>query len=401
MALKVFGVVVICGPRQVGKSTLVQQPAITGERLYLTLDDPDLLGEARRRPDRLLERAARVTIDEVQRAPELLLAIKRAIDRERRAGRFLITGSADILAMKQVADHLAGRAIYLHLEPLTASERASSAGQPGLDHALSGKPATEVRETLSGLKERPIDLEDLVMGGGFPEPSLMPDQGHRNLWFAAYIRTWLERGVTDLARISETPDLARLMRIATARLGGLLNQAEIARDVGLPRTTVHRYLNLLTLAFLLDPLPAYGRNLGTRAIKSPKLYWRDVGLAAHLSGVRARSALREHASWGALIENLVLANLRGWASAQAEPPEIGYWRTAGGREVDFIVEFADRIVPIEVKSGRRVRQDDLRHLEVFLDNSPDSPYGLVIHGGDTIETPTSRIISVPISVVLQ
>jgi uncharacterized protein len=400
-ALDVFPVVVVVGPRQVGKTTLVRSGDVGAERVYLTLDDLDLLEEARSDPERFLGRAARVTIDEIQRSPELLLAIKRAVDRERRPGRFLITGSADIRGMKQVADHLPGRAVYAHLEPMSTAELRGEPNDASFETLLGSSSAAAARDALAGNPVRSMDLGAAIVRGGFPDPARLVDDGARQMWFDAYVRTWLERGVRDVSAITELPDLRRHMRALAARVGGLLNSADAARDSALPRTTAHRYQAALSLGLLLDLLPAFARNAGQRVIKAPRVFWRDVGLAAHLVGVHARAGIENHVAFGGLLENLVLANLRAWASGRAGVPDVFYWRTAGGREVDFVVELDDRAIPIEVKASTSVRSSDLEHLNAFLDDHrKQAPYGVVLHAGEAVQTPSSRIVAVPFGSVL-
>ncbi len=400
-ALAVFPVVVVVGPRQVGKSTLVRESSAGEGRLYLTLDELDLLAEARAQPERLLGRGPRVTIDEVQRAPELLLSMKREVDRRRQPGRFLVTGSADVRALRGVADHLPGRAVYLHLEPMSAAELRGKPGSSGWGALLESRSASAAHASMAGRKRNTVDLVDLVVRGGLPPAALLADDAARELWFDGYVRAWLERGLADLAGVADLPDLRRLMRSAAARLGGLLNQAEVARDVGLPRTTAHRHLALLQVGLLLDLLPAYARNRSLRVIKAPKTYWRDVGLAAHLLGLHGRGHIREDKAWGSLLENLILANLRTWCSGRTRLAELFYWRTAAGREVDLVVETDEQVVPVEIKSSPRVTSADLGGIESFLDaHRKLAPFGVVLHTGTAVETPSPRIVAVPVSTVL-
>jgi hypothetical protein len=405
-ALEVFRVVVIVGPRQVGKTTLVQEPRLAAGRFYGTLDDLDLLAEARNAPDRLLGRAARITLDEVQRAPELLMAIKRSVDREPRRGAFLVTGSADLRAMKQVADHLPGRAVYLHLEPMSAGELRGEPEPVAMERLFKARDAKQARDVIApdlvpAASRRRTILDDAMVRGGLPEPAMLDDESARQLWFGSYVRSWLERGVSELSAISELADLRRLMQALAARTGRLLNQAEVASDVGLARTTGHRYVNVLALGLLLELLPAYSGSLRVTTIKAPKLYWRDVGLACHLLSIRGRGDLAEHPLRGALLENLLLANLRAWSSARSEPVTISFWRTTGGREVDFVLGVDDRVIPIEVKGTGITRTDDLRHLEPFLElHRRRAPFGVVLHEGTTVETPAPNVVALPLATVL-
>jgi len=229
----------------------------------------------------------------------------------------------------------------------------------------------------------------------------MKDDEARDLWFSSYVRNWLDRDVADLARVGDAPELRRVLLATAARTGGILNQAEVARDAGVPRTTAHRYLALFGLGRLIDLLPAYGRNLSLRAIKAPRVFWRDAGLATHFVAGRGPERLRDHPAWGALLENLVLCNLRAWASARSGGAELSYWRTAGGREIDFVVEVEGRTVPIEVKATARPGTSDCRHLAVFLEAAGRrAPYGVLLHAGDTFETLLPGVVSVPIRAVL-
>ena len=396
-----FSVVVVAGPRQIGKTTLVSRPPFGVDREYLTLDDPALLEDARSAPTDFVSRAPRVTIDEVQRAPELLLAIKRQVARKRSAGRFLLTGSADLLALGSVADHLPGRAAYLDLEPLTRQERFARPDDSGLTALLTARDVNDARDVVSARPICPEPTDEAIVLGGFPEPAISGDATLRGPWFEGYVRTFIERGVTDIARVSDSLDLRRVLLECAARLGGLLNQSDVARAAGLPQTTVHRYLHILSAARLLDLVTPYARNASPSLVKAPRVYMRDVGLAAHLAGVRPGRPLREFREYGALLENLVLSNMRAWASTQTEPPAIHDWRLRNGLEVDFVVDFDDRVVPIEVKASSSVGLGDLRGLEAFLDaHSRRTPFGVVLHGGDRVEKLTSRVVGLPIRRVI-
>lgn len=400
-ALRVFPVVVLVGPRQVGKSTLARRLSESTDRLYLTLDDLALLDEARRRPDRLLGRAPLVTIDEVQRAPELLLAMKRDVDLQRRPGRFLVTGSADVQAMKSVADHLPGRAVYLNLEPLSRAELRRQPTSSGWEALFTSSTAKVARSRMSERDATPLDVADAVLRGGFPIPARLDDDDDRRMWFDGYVRAWLERLPDELGGLSDLPDLRRLMGSLALRLGNVQNQADVARDAGLARTTAHRQIALLSVGLLFDQLPAFARSRGSRLIKSPKVYWRDAGLAAHLVGVHSKASYEGARFQGPLLENLILANLRAWVSAGKEPTELLYWRTSAGREVDFVVERDGLALPIEVKSARRVSQSDIAHLEAFLAEHPKtSRLGVILYSGETVETPAPNVVAVPFSHVL-
>lgn len=385
--LAVMPAVVVTGARQSGKSTLAEH-LVPGRRSYFSLDDLDALDLARRDPDALLGARAQVTLDEVQRAPELLHAVKRAIDRDRTPGRFLLTGSANLLLMRQVSESLAGRASYLTLWPMTRREQ-QGLGRAGPWEELIATPDQEWRDLLAAGPEDREDWRALARRGGYPTPALeLGTAQARSVWFDGYVRTYLERDLQDLAAISALPDFRRLMRAACLRVGQLLNQTELGRDAGVPQPTVHRWLNLLETSYLLHRLPAHAVNRTKRLIKSPKLYWGDVGLALHLSGHDEPA--------GAHLENLILQDLVAFRDASLERVEIGYWRTSTGEEVDFVLESRGRLLPVEVKASTRPRLADCAHLRTFRQEyGRQARAGLLVHTGSTLEWLAPDLLAVP------
>ena len=388
-ALTVSPVVVVMGARQTGKSTLVQNEPSLAEHLYLTLDDPDVRERARVAPDELVRSAPRLTLDEVQRDPDLLLAVKRAVDqdRPRRNGRFVLTGSANLLLMQRVSESLAGRATYVNLWPLTRRERLGC-GTPGIWSALLTTPVADWQRMIEAESEVPADWRESVLESGYPVPALeLPDQNASALWFDGYVRTYLERDLQQLSAVGDLIDFRRLMRAASHRLGGLVNQAEIARDTGIPRATVQRHLNLLETSFQTVRLPAYSVNRTKRLVKGPKLYWSDPALAAWLDGADELT--------GAHLENLVLVDLLVWRDGQVPAPEVLYWRTTTDREVDFVIESGARLLAIEVKAAAP-RYADTTGLRLFREEYADRfAGGLLLHGGDDIQQMGEGILAVP------
>jgi predicted AAA+ superfamily ATPase len=385
--LRAMPALVVTGPRQAGKSTLVQQLA-PGKRRYRTLDDLDVLDAAHRDPEALLGGSEPLTLDEVQRAPDLLHAVKRAIDQRRVNGRFLLTGSANLLMMRQVSESLAGRASYLTLWPMTRREQRGD-GRAGLWDELIATPEAKWLDLLASQPDTTEDWRALALRGGFPTPALeLTRAADRAVWFDGYVRTYLERDLQDLAAISSLPDFRRLMRAACLRIGQLTNQAELGRDVALPQPTVHRWLNLLETSYLLVRLPAYAVNRTKRLIKTPKVYWGDLGVALHLAGMAQPE--------GAHLENLVLHDLLAWRDARLARAELGYWRTATGEEVDFVIESDDRLLPVEVKAAARPRLGDAAHLRSFrAEYGKKTRGGLLLHTGSTLEWLTPDVLAVP------
>lgn len=385
--LGVMPAVVVTGARQTGKSTLAQH-LTPGKRRLFSLDDLDVIDAARRNPDALVGGLQRVTLDEVQREPDLLLAVKRAIDRRRQPGQFLLTGSANLLLMRRVSESLAGRASYLTLWPMTGREQ-QGLGRCGVweELLLAGDEAW--LDLLAAQPDLPQDWRALAVRGGFPTPAVhLRSARDRTVWFDGYVRTYLERDLQELSSIAALPDFRRLMRAACLRLGQLLNQTELGRDVALPQPTVHRYLNLLETSYMLVRVPAYAVNRTKRLIKSPKLYWADTGVALHLSdGVEPG---------GAHLENLVLHDLLAWRDARLERAEILYWRTTIGEEVDFVIETAGRLLPVEVKATGHPRLSDAVHLRTFqAEYGDEARTGLLLHTGSTLEWLTPRVLAAP------
>lgn len=384
--LRAMPAVVVTGARQTGKSTLVQALA-PGPRRYVTLDDLDALDAAQRDPQALIAGSLAVTIDEVQRAPQLLSAVKRLIDVRRTRGRFLLTGSANLLLMRQVSESLAGRASYLTLWPMTRREQAGL-GRAGVWDELLDTPDEGWLDVLRAQPDQPEDWRALARRGGFPTPAVhMTATRDRAVWFDGYVRTYLERDLQDLAMISALPDFRRLMRAICLRIGQLVNQAELGRDVAMAQPTVHRYLNLLETSYQLVRLPAYAVNRTKRLIKTPRLYWGDTGVALHLSGEEPQ---------GRHLENLVMLDLVAWRDARLERAELFYWRTTNGEEVDIVVESEGKLLPIEIKTSGAPRISDTEHLRTFRkEYGKRARPGLLLHGGTAIEWIASDVLAVP------
>ena len=384
--LRVMPAVVVTGARQTGKSTLAEH-LVQGKRHYRSLDDFDVLDAARRDPEALVGGTEPVTLDEVQREPGLLPAVKRAIDRDRKPGRFLLTGSANLLLMRQVSESLAGRASYLTLWPMTRREQLGLGSAGRWDELLSA-PDAEWRDLLAAGDDCGEDWSAFARRGGFPTPAVeLATPAERAIWFDGYARTYLERDLQDLATISALPDVRRLMRAACLRLGQFANQTELGRDVALPPPTVHRWLNLLETSYLLVRLPAYAVNRTKRLIKAPKIYWGDTGIALHLAGAEPD---------GVHLENLVLNDLLAWRDARIERAELGYWRTTIGEEVDFVIEAGGKLLPVEVKSTTKPRLADCVHLRTFrTEYGAKARAGLLLHTGSTLEWLAPDVLAAP------
>jgi hypothetical protein len=393
-ALSRSPVVVLTGARQTGKTTLARD--ILGKRrAYVTLDDVEMADRAEREPDTLLDTSSPLTIDEVQRSPGLLLAIKRRVDRKRQPGQFLLTGSSNLALLGQVSESLAGRAVYKTLMPMTCSEKNGSGGCG---------PWSELMKSPGDFRDRrarPMDWRQAAVSGGLPPAALARDTQTRTEWLDGYVKTYLERDLQMLSTIEHLADFRRLLRLAALRTARLINQSDLARDAGLSQPTAHRYLGLLEASHLLHRLPAYAVNRSKRLVKAPRLFLCDTGLACFLAGLHTSGQLAASDLAGFILENLVLADLLAWRETLTPAPEVLYWRTTTGKEVDFVIEREGLLMPVEVKAAGRPRLSDTSGLNAFLDEYPESaPHGLLLHTGDAVEALSPRIWAIPLSVAL-
>jgi predicted AAA+ superfamily ATPase len=392
-ALKLFPVVVLTGARQTGKSTLSRDIEPLARRHYLTLDTGLNRMLATAEPRALIASADSepITNDEVQRAPDLLLTIKESVDRARTNGRFLLTGSANLLLMQRISESLAGRARYLTLWPLTRREQLGL-GTTGSWAAFFDEPRHGWIEMVNADATAGESWQSLAARGGYPSAALLhPDRvvdADRNEIFAGYTQTYLERDLRDLAAIDNLYDFQRLMRAACLRIGSVINQVELARDAGIPRSTVQRYLNLLEVSYQLVRLEPYSVNRTKRLIKSPKLYWSDTGLAMHLAQQSAPSGMH--------LENIVCTDLLAWRETDASRPAILYWRTSTGEEVDFVIERHGKLLPVEVKATPNPGYNDSRGLRAFLQEyGEDVVGGLLLHTGERTFVMSEGVLAVP------
>ena len=386
-------VVCLLGPRQCGKSTLAAH--LAPNRAYLTLDDAAYLAAARADPQGFVNSLPeRVTIDEIQRVPELTLAIKRAVDLNRAPGRFLLTGSANLMQMPRLAESLAGRMEVLQLQVLSASELAAKPGA-FLDQWLSGRLQAEVR---GGALPDPGLLATRLVTGGYPEANRRTP-ARAAQWLRQYAAALIERDIHDIAQVADADQVARLLTLLAHRNGGLLNQSSLAKELGHTRQTVDRYLGLLERLFLVRRLPAWHRNPGKRLIKSSKVYVRDSGLAAALAQVSTDDWLRERPVFGQLLESFVLQQLvsqAGWSR-----PDISLWhyRDKDQVEVDCVITRGRRVWGAEVKLKQSVGAGDSKGLQRLAALCGDDfAGGIVFYDGvDVLPLGRPDLLAVPLA----
>jgi predicted AAA+ superfamily ATPase len=397
-ALSDTPVVVLNGARQSGKSTLVQ--SLSGlaatPRRYLTLDDSVILNAAKSDPAGFINGLqGPVTLDEVQRAPELFLPIKAAVDRVRESGRFLLTGSADVMLLPGMADSLAGRMEVLSLWPLSGAELADSPALNRADALFAGD--------WSALKVPPCDRQTLVtqlLAGGFPDAVVRTSTARRTAWFDAYVQAVLQRDVRDLANVEQLTEIPNLLQLLAMRSATLLNFAELSRTAGIAQSTLKRYFALLEMLFLVVRLQPWERNPGKRLVKTPKVFLPDSGLLCHLTAATTERLANKPGLPGALVETFVLAELLKHVAFSSQRLSLWHYRTLSNIKVDFVLENRmGQITGIEVKASATVDSKDfkgLRHLQET--ESAIFQHGIVLYAGREVVPFGENLWAVPLSV---
>jgi predicted AAA+ superfamily ATPase len=389
--------VLVNGARQTGKSTLVQSTELGDpSRQYLTFDDPGILAAARRDPNGFVAGLnTLVTLDEVQHVPEIFPVIKAAIDREREPGRFLLTGSANVMLLPKLSESLAGRMEVMTLWPFSQGEM-HGVRENFVDTLFSQKLVGWTGKIAAVQRER---LLETVVAGGYPLAVARQNATRRDAWFQSYVMTMLQRDIRDLANIADVTAVPRLLAVVAARAGSLLNFADLSRTMALPQTTLKRYFALLESTFLVQLLRPWARNLGKRVIQTPKVYLNDTGLLAHVMGITVDRLKSEGNLVGAILENFVLMELRKQSTWSATQPELFYWRTASGQEVDVVLEDrAGRLVGIEVKAAATLGANDVRGLQALASAAGKHwMRGVVLYGGTEVIPFSANLHGIPIA----
>lgn len=385
-------VVTVNGARQAGKSTLARLAASGAHNpLFRMLDDPTTLRAAYDDPVGFVEHDGLLVVDEVQLAPELFRAIKLAVDTDPRPGRFLLTGSARILALRDLPDALPGRMETVELWPFSQGEIDAEPDR-FVDAAFARGPALLHDSTL-----RRSDYLERVSRGGYPE-AVRRTPRRRAAFFESYLTTLIERDVAELSVIERRGELRRLLGLLAGRAGGLLVPSTLATQSGVPRTTLGRYLELLSAVFLVKQVPAWTAGTTGRAIGTPKLAYVDSGLASHLLGQDATRLGEPGGAAGPMVESFVLSELARQLTWSDERVSLFHYRTRDGVEVDAVLEAADgRIVGIEVKAGATVRGEDLaglRHLAARV--GPRFVAGYVLYTGQQTQSFGDRLLALPL-----
>jgi uncharacterized protein len=389
LALKDTPVVLLSGPRQCGKTTLVRELLDDG-RAYLTLDEDTTLAAAQSDPAGFVRGLDRAVIDEVQRAPDLLRAIKKVVDEARRPGRFLLTGSTNLLTLPRMAESLAGRMEVVTLMPLSRAELRGR--RPVfLESALAGK-LVEPSETLIG-----NDLEEAVLAGGYPE-MLRRDVSRRRAWARGYVQAIVQRDVRDVATVEKLDHLPRLLRALAMHSGQLTNFTQIGGQLGLDDKTVRKYISVFEQLYLVHRIEPWFNHRLKRLVKTPKLHFLDSGLLAALLGVTSKGIVTQRSVFGPLLETFVFSETLKQTTWLDQACTLHHYRDKDLNEVDIVVEGEDgSVVGIEVKAAATVRAGDFKGLRKLAAASGDAfRLGIVLYDGESTVPFGDRLFAAPV-----
>lgn len=384
--------VLIHGPRQCGKTTLAR---VVGERRgyrYVSFDDDAIRAAARSDPIGFIAGLpARSILDEVQRVPEIFTSLKMAIDSRRTAGRFILTGSANVLLVPALADSLAGRMGLLRLHPLAQCELERR--RPRFLDALFGSGFRTAIATPLG-----AELTKRIVAGGYPAALIRRASARRRAWYRDLVETQIQRDVRDVTRIHSFDALPRLLAVAAAHTARLINVSDLAAPFQISRQTIHDYVTVLERIFLLERLPPWHGNRLSRLVKTPKLHMADTGLACALLGIDASALDRDRQRLGPLLETFALQELRRQASWRAEPIDFFHYRDRDDFEVDIVLEQGSvAVAGVEVKAAATVTEADFRGLRKLRDAAGSRfTAGVVLYDGSAFTRFGDRLFAVPL-----
>jgi len=393
-SLNVSSVLVLTGARQTGKTTLLKNEPIFKGFKYFSLDDLDTLAQVQRDPSPIINSGQNIIIDEAQREPKILYAVKKAVDAQHkpRERRFILSGSANLLLLKSISETLAGRATYHTLYPFTPSEYRGKKKPDWIIDLFKKiypeeKEFPEIKETNNA-----PSLSHLFYRGFLPPVFSLNTPEEISIWWDGYIKTYLERDLRDLSHITSLTDFRNVMQLLALRTASIVDQTGISRDTGISQPTVHRYISLLEASNLFVRLRPFTKIKAKSLTKSPKGYFIDPGLVCRLAGYRSPEAIDDKFK-GNLFESLILLNLL--AIADIYQMNIYHWRTRKGKEVDFVLEYGRDILPVEVKLSSRVAYGDIQNILYFIGLNPKAAGGMIIYCGNRIQKLSPNVFAVP------
>lgn len=398
-ALQDTPVVLIHGSRQCGKTTLAQSIGELHNYHYITLDDDNQLQAAKYDPVGFIQgMPEKVIIDEIQRAPELFTSIKASVDKNRKPGRFILTGSANVLLLPQLADSLAGRMEIIHLRPLAGSEIANV--RPTLIQQLFDADFGNSLNTnkYSRLGE---SLADYICKGGYPAAITRSSDKRRSIWYRDYITSILQRDIKDISNIKNLEILPKLLALSASQTARLFNASDLASPFGISRPTIRDYLALLEQIFLIEQLQPWHSNRLSRLIKTPKMHMSDTGLACSLMGINSQSLWKDKALLGQLLETFIYQELRKYADWHDEALRFFHFRNKDKVEVDIIIEQNRKLVGIEIKAAATISSSDFKGLRKLQDATAEQfAAGVVFYDGENILPFGENLFALPISMLI-
>ncbi|MFK5976525.1 MAG: ATP-binding protein [Sulfurovum sp.] len=375
-ALQISPVVLLSGARQVGKSTL----CLSLGQEYRVFDDLSQRESALNDPKGYIESLPKpITLDEIQKVPEVLEGVKMSVDRKRINGSFLLTGSANVLDMKKAKDTLAGRLIEIEMHTLSQKEIAHKSEENIIDILFE--------QGVSALTNTKISYNEIltaIIKGGYPEILKIDSSRGKSLWFNAYISTYVERDIRDVGELRDISAFIRFYNVIAPRSCGLINKSSLASDTNLSEATVNNYLSMLEMIYQISLLQPFSSNVSKRFIKSSKFYMRDSGVFCHLLGIRTADELINSTHKGDAVETFVYAELLKHISYSLNQPQIYHYRTNDKKEIDFIVQKADKIFAMEIKSSQTIKREAFKHIIDFQNKSSKEIIGIVFYGGEEI-----------------
>ncbi len=384
--LKYFPVLLISGARQVGKSTLALHLGIEN---YITLDDINIYEMAKNDPKGFIENLQKpVIIDEAQRLPQLMITIKEYIDKERINGEFVLTGSASLKGFKDISDSLAGRIGIVELYPLSLKEKSQK--EQNIIDIFGGSLDEYI------LKKYESDISQDIIDGGYPEIVKIDSQKAKYLWFSSYIRTYIESDARELANIRNLDKFIKMYRLCMIRSGNMFNKNELQKEAGLDNRTFDSYFAIMEHTYQMHKLQPFFKNQLKRLIKTPKIYATDTGVLNHLLQINSKEELETSHYKGDIVETFIYDELLKANSSALQKVGLYYYRTTDKKEIDFILDYGQKVIAIEIKTSKSVSKSDFKHIYHLQKELPKFfDKGIVIYGGDTLLRLDEKMYAVP------
>ncbi|MFH1429575.1 MAG: ATP-binding protein [Candidatus Margulisiibacteriota bacterium] len=398
---EVFPIVAVTGPRQSGKSTMLQH-FMDKTWAYYSLDNRELLSRINNDPGLFVNSFERnIIIDEAQKSPALFHSIKEIIDKDF-SYKIILSGSANFILLKSITESLAGRVGLLELLPFSLSEYYGLKKQGIIKLIIDAEDVNYFKKKAGSLVSGQVDenmLLEFILYGGYPRINNLKDKKNAWEWFSGYITTYIERDLRDLAQVGDLDTFQRVYKMFSFQTGNILSYSNISQDIGINAATVKRYFSILSTSYQCSLLPAYYQNQKKQITRAPKMFNIDTGLSNYFMKNNSVDRMLNSGSWGAILETWIYTEIHKEINNMSAKPDIYYWRTNNGAKVDFIIEFGEKLIPIEVKSAVQISPYDLRGLKSFItaNRTKKIPFGIVLYRGREIIMLEENIIALPIT----